>query len=54
MGAVTAAMSTITTVVGEVFTMITSNPLLCVFMAASLIGVGIAVFRKIKGASGGK
>ena len=49
----TSAVSTVGEMVSEVFTMITSNPLLCVFVAASLIGVGIAVFRKIKGASGG-
>lgn len=43
MSAVLGATSTITTLVGETFDMITSNPLLCVFVAASLIGVGISV-----------
>ena len=40
-----------TDMVGEVFTMITGNPLLCVFVAASLIGVGIGVFKRIKRAA---
>lgn len=52
MAAILAGTSTITTLVGEVFTMITSNPLLVVFMASSLIGVGIAVFKKLKGGTG--
>nr|WP_325214327.1 hypothetical protein [uncultured Oscillibacter sp.] len=40
-----------TTIVGDVFQMITSNPLLCVYAAAGLLVVGIAVFRKLKRAS---
>lgn len=51
MESITGGMSTITTIVGDVFTLMTSNPLLCVFLAASLVGVGIAIFRKIKGAA---
>ena len=31
----------------------TSNPLLSLFLAASLLGVGVGVFRKIKRASRG-
>ena len=50
---VLAGTSTITTLVGDVFDMIVSNPLLCIFVAASLIGVGISVFKRIKGASRG-
>lgn len=40
-----------TEMVGDVFDMIVANPLLCVFCAASLIGVGINVFKRIKRAA---
>lgn len=42
---------TITTLVGDVFDMIVSNPLLCVFVAASLLSVGIGIFKRIKRAA---
>ena len=48
---VLAGTSTITTLVGDVFDMIVSNPLLCVFVAASLISVGVRVFKRVKGAA---
>lgn len=48
LSAITGAVSTLTTVVGDVFQMITSNPLLCVFAAAGLVSVGITVFCKLK------
>lgn len=48
LSAITGAVSTLTTVVGDVFQMIVSNPLLCVFAAAGLVSVGITVFRKLK------
>lgn len=51
LSAVLAGTSTITTLVGDVFDMITANPLLCVFVAASLLGVGISVFKRIKRAA---
>lgn len=51
MSAIIEATGTITTLVGDVFGMITANPLLCVFCAASLIGVGIGVFKRIKRAA---
>lgn len=51
MSAITSATGTLTTLVGDIFTMITSNPLLCVFVAAGLLGVGIKVFRQLKRAS---
>lgn len=51
MEGITAAMATITTIVGDVFTLMTSNPLLCVFLAAGLLSIGIAVFSEIKGAT---
>ena len=48
---VLAGTETITTLVGDVFDMVISNPLLCVFVAASLIGVGIRVFKRMKSAT---
>ena len=48
---ITAAMDTVTTVVGSVFTLITGNPLLAAFAAAGLLGVGIGVFSAVKGAA---
>lgn len=49
--AVTGAVSTITTVIGDVWTAIVGNPLLLVLAAGSLLSIGIAMFRKIKGAA---
>lgn len=51
MDAILAGTSTLTTLVGDVFKLMTANPLLCVFLAASLVGVGIGLFKKFKGAS---
>jgi len=50
---VLAQTSTITTLVNSVWTLMTSNPLLTTFLCVSLLSVGIAVFRKIKGSSKG-
>ena len=50
---VTTAMSTVVTVMGEVWEVMTANPLLVVFLAASLFGIGIRIFRKVKGAAKG-
>lgn len=49
--AVTGGLSTLTTVVTEVFSMITGNALLVVFAAAGLLGVGISIFRRLKRAA---
>ena len=43
-----AGTSTLSTLVGEVFTLLTANPLLTLFLAASLIGLGLSLFRKLK------
>ena len=51
MATILAGTETITSLVNSVFTMITGNPLLCVFLAASLIGVGVRVFKRIKSAA---
>ena len=47
------AMGTLVEVMGEVWKVMTANPLLLVFLAASLFGVGIRIFRKVKGAARG-
>lgn len=53
MEAILAATSTITTLIGDVFELMTANPLLVLFLAASVITIGIGIFRKIKGAAKG-
>ena len=42
------SMDTLVDLTGEVWTMMTSNPLLTLFLAVSLIAVGVSVFRMIK------
>lgn len=51
MAAVTAAVSTVTTLVGDVFDLITGNPLLVTFVAIGLVGAAIGLFRRLKRAS---
>ena len=53
MAAILASMTTITDLVTSVWELMTSNPLLSLFLAASLLGVGVGVFRRIKRASRG-
>ena len=53
MDAVIAAMDTVTQLMWSVWELMTSNPLLSLFLAASLLGVGVGVFRRIKRASRG-
>lgn len=53
MDAILAAMTTLTTLLGNVFDVMTANPLLTLFLAASVLGLGIGMFRKIKGAAKG-
>lgn len=53
MTALITGIGDVTTVVGSVFTLITGNPLLAFFVAASLVGVGIGVFQQAKGAARG-
>ena len=50
---VVASTGTITSLMTAVWNMMTSNPLLTLFLGVSLLGVGIAVFKKIRGATGG-
>lgn len=51
MAAILAGTSTATTLVGDVFGLITSNALLCTFVALGLLGAAIGIFRKLKRAS---
>ena len=53
MEAIVAATTTVTTLVGDVFEIITGNPLLVVFVSIGLIGSAIGLFRRFKGASRG-
>lgn len=46
-------VSSIKTVVSDVWDVMTSNPILCVFICVSLLSIGFAVFRKAKRAARG-
>ena len=45
---ITSGVSTVTEVFGNVWTLLTGNPLCMVFVGASLLGLGIGLFRKLK------
>ena len=45
--AITGGISTITSVVSQVWTTMTGNPLVMAFVGSSLLGVGIGVVRKL-------
>lgn len=53
MSAVLSAVDTIGTLIGNVWTLMTANPVLTVFVAAGLLAVGVSVFGMIKGAARG-
>ncbi len=53
MDAVLGAMDTVTSLMGKVWTLMTSNPYLTLFVAAALIPIGVGVFRSIKNAARG-
>ena len=44
-------MGSLVEIMGEVWKVMVSNPLLVVFLAGSLFGVAIRIFRKIKSAA---
>lgn len=44
-------VTTLTTLMGDVWDVMVANPLLVVFLAASLLAVGIRVFRSVKRAA---
>ena len=51
MTAIIAAMSDVFTLVGSVLTQILDVPILLFFLAASIVPVGISLFRKLKRAA---
>ena len=51
MNAILAQITNITTVVGNVFTIITSNAYLAYFAAVGLVVAGIKIFKKLKKAA---
>lgn len=53
MPAVISAMSTVTQLMGNVWELMTSNPLLTLFVAAGLIPVGVSAFVAIRNAAKG-
>lgn len=46
-------MSSVKTVVGDVWEVMTANPVLAVFLCVSLLSIGFTVFRKAKRAARG-
>ena len=50
---VITAMGTLVEIMGKVWEVMTGNPLLVVFLAASLLTLGIRIFRKLKSATKG-
>lgn len=48
---VTASFSTLTDMIGQVFSSIVGNPVLVVFLAAALLRVGIGLFRSLRRAA---
>lgn len=45
--AITSGVSTITSLVSDVWTLMTGNPLVMVFVGAALLGVAIGIIRKL-------
>ena len=45
--AITSGVATITDLVSQVWTIMTGNPLVMVFVGASLLGVAVGVIRKL-------
>ena len=50
---VTTAMDDLVDVMEQVWTIMVSNPLLLVFLAAGLFALGVRIFKKVKGAARG-
>lgn len=53
MSAVMSAIDTIVQLMGKVWDLLTSNPLLALFVAAGLIPVGIGLFVSLRNAARG-
>ncbi len=48
MDAVLEATDTVASLMGKVWTLMTSNPLLTVIVAAGVLTIGLGIFRKVK------
>lgn len=48
MEAVSTAIDTVVTFVGKAFSAMTGNAYLTIFLAATMLSVGISVFRKLR------
>ena len=46
-----SALNDLVDIVGQVFSVIVSNPFLTVLVAASLFALGVRIFKKVKGAA---
>lgn len=46
---ITAAITSLTGVMTTVVSAITGNPVLVLFLSASVIGLGVGIFKKLKG-----
>ena len=53
MSAVLGAFDTVVSLMNKVWELMTSNPLLTLFLAAGLLTIGVRVFRQIKRAAKG-
>lgn len=53
MSAVLGAFDTVTSLMEKVWILMTSNPLLTLFLAAGLLSIGVRAFRQIKRAAKG-
>lgn len=53
MDAIMSGLTTVTSLVGDIFTLMTSNAYLTVFFAAGLVTVGIGVFAALRNAARG-
>jgi hypothetical protein len=51
MAPIITAIETVTEIVTGVFTVMVANPLLTTFLAVGLLGAGIAVFKRLRGAA---
>ncbi len=45
---ITSGLSTVTSLFSQIWTLMTGNPLIMVFVGGSLVGVGVGVFRKLR------
>lgn len=48
MEAVLSATDTVATLMGKIWTLMTANPLLTLFLASSVLGIGLTIFLKVK------